>query len=122
MKTSAAQRELSTRSAFTSLLMKPEMLSLSNTFGLLGRILRDRDREHRVGYGESRSFFSENYCKTMKALKKLNNIKDDVIYTGRFVAHDSDMCSAGFQIRLGMYCEEWLEIYCVVAAVCHGSF
>lgn len=66
VKTSSAQRELSTRSAFTSLLIKPKI-----TFGLLGRILRDNDREHRVGYGESLAFLAEKYGTTVKALKNL---------------------------------------------------
>lgn len=95
VKASSVQRELSTRSAFTSFLMRPEILSLSKTFVLLGQILCTSNREHRVGDGESLAWLAEKYGTTVKALKKLNNLKDDVIYSGRFVRHHSDVSVQG---------------------------
>lgn len=72
------------------------MLSLSKMFSLLGQILSSKDREHRVGDGDSLAWLAEKYGTTVKALKKLNNMKDDVIYSGRFVTLHSDMCCAEF--------------------------
>ena len=67
------------------------MLSLSKTFALLGQILNNKNREHRVGDGDSLAWLAEKYGTTVKALKELNNMKDDIIYSGRFVTHYSDM-------------------------------
>lgn len=61
------------------------MLSLSKTFALLGKVLSNNNREHRVGDGDSLAWLAEKYGTTVKALKELNNMKDDTIYSGRFV-------------------------------------
>jgi len=84
-------RELSTRSTLTSFLLRPEIMSLSKTLVLLGQVLCNNNREHRVGDGESLAWLAEKYGTTVNALKKLNNLKDDVIYSGRFVRHLSDV-------------------------------
>lgn len=63
------------------------MLSLSKTFSLLGQILSNKDREHRVGDGDSLVWLAEKYGTTVNELKKLNNLKDDVIYAGRCVTY-----------------------------------
>lgn len=65
--------------------MRPEIFSLSKTFVLLGRVLGARNREHKVLDGESLVWLAQKYGTTVKELKRLNNIKNDVIYSGRYV-------------------------------------
>lgn len=76
-------KEPSRTQAFVSFL-RPEMLTLSKTFFLLGRFLSNKNREHKVLEGDSLEWLAAKYGTTVKALKKLNNMKDDIIYSGRY--------------------------------------
>ncbi|KAG0600888.1 hypothetical protein M758_11G068300 [Ceratodon purpureus] len=87
-KISSAHRAQSTGTACSSLLMRPEMLSLSKTFALLGQVLCNKNWEHRVGDGDSLAFLAEKYGTTVQALKELNNMKDDTIYSGSVLKID----------------------------------
>ena len=60
------------------------MLTLSKTFVLLGQFLSNKNREHKVLEGDSLEWLAAKYGTTVKALKKLNNMKDDIIYSGRY--------------------------------------
>lgn len=87
-KACSEHKEYLTRSAFSSLLMRPEIFSLSKTFVLLGRVLGARNREHKVLDGESLVWLAQKYGTTVKELKRLNNIKNDVIYSGSILQID----------------------------------
>lgn len=76
-------KEPSRTQAFVSFL-RPEMLTLSKTFVLLGQFLSNKNREHKVLEGDSLEWLAAKYGTTVKALKKLNNMKDDIIYSGRY--------------------------------------
>lgn len=91
VKTSSVHRELATSRAIPSFLKRPEIWSLSKTLVLLGRIVCSNYREHTVGDGESLARLAEKYGTSVKALKELNNLDEDVIYSGRFVRQDSDV-------------------------------
>lgn len=68
-----------------SIPMRYEMLTLSKTIVLLGQFLSNKNREHKVVDGDSLAWLAEKYGTTVKALKKLNNLTGDVIYSGRLV-------------------------------------
>lgn len=44
-----------------------------------------------MGDGESLARLAEKYGTSVKALKELNNLDEDAIYSGRFVRQDSDL-------------------------------
>lgn len=96
------------------------MLSLSKTFSLLGQILSIKDQEHRVGDGDSLVWLAEKYGTTVTALKKLNNMKDDVIYSGRFVTHHSDICAVQSLFR-GNHSFSKSKILCFGGSLCRFS-
>jgi len=80
-------KEPSRTQAFVSFL-RPEMLTLSKTFVLLGQFLSNKNREHKVLEGDSLEWLAAKYGTTVKALKKLNNMKDDIIYSGSVLKID----------------------------------
>lgn len=60
------------------------MMTLGKTLCLLGQLLSNKDREHNVIDGDSLAWLAQKYGTTVKALKKLNNLHGDVIYSGRY--------------------------------------
>ncbi|CAK9205192.1 unnamed protein product [Sphagnum jensenii] len=58
------------------------MMTLGKTLCLLGQLLSNKDREHNVIDGDSLAWLAQKYGTTVKALKKLNNLHGDVIYSG----------------------------------------
>eukprot|EP01018_Ginkgo_biloba_P015533 Gb_30821 [translate_table: standard] len=72
---------LSPMKAATSVVTGLETLTLSNIF-LLAGLVPLKNRNHRVVEGDSLEGIAEKYGTTVCALKKLNKLDDDVIYTG----------------------------------------
>ncbi|XP_024535767.1 uncharacterized protein LOC112348924 [Selaginella moellendorffii] len=73
-------------SSFSS---QAENLTLSKIFMLLGSFLwRDRDRVHKVVDGDSLEWLAEKYGTTVSALRRLNNLQTDTIYTGSVLKID----------------------------------
>ncbi|XP_024361263.1 uncharacterized protein [Physcomitrium patens] len=87
-KKSFLHREQSTRSAFASISMRPEMFNLGKTFDLLSQLFLNTKWEHRVDDGDSLAWLAEKYGTTVNALKKFNNMKDDIIYSGSILKID----------------------------------
>lgn len=71
------------------------MFNLGKTFDLLSQLFLNTKWEHRVDDGDSLAWLAEKYGTTVNALKKFNNMKDDIIYSGRLVTQQSDVCRTG---------------------------
>lgn len=63
-------------------------MTLGKTLCLLGQLLSNKDREHNVIDGDSLAWLAQKYGTTVKALKKLNNLHGDVIYSGSVLKID----------------------------------
>ncbi|XP_057821174.2 uncharacterized protein LOC131033887 isoform X2 [Cryptomeria japonica] len=74
------QDSLSTKPV-TSVFTKPESFTLSKILWL-AHLFLFKKRKHRVIEGDSLEAIAEKYDTTVYALKKLNNLNDDVIYRG----------------------------------------
>jgi hypothetical protein len=74
--------------ACLALLARLEMMTLGKTLCLLGQLLSNKDREHNVIDGDSLAWLAQKYGTTVKALKKLNNLHGDVIYSGSVLKID----------------------------------
>ncbi|KAJ7299399.1 hypothetical protein O6H91_07G050800 [Diphasiastrum complanatum] len=75
----------------SSFISEPGFLTPSKAFVLLGRMLW-KDRVHAIVDGDSLEWLAEKYGTTVAALRKLNNLQGDVIYSGSVlkIGHSRD--------------------------------
>lgn len=70
--------------AVVSLGHPPEIFTLSKALVLLSQVLWKKEREYKVVEGDNLEWLAEKFGTSVKSIKKLNNLQDDVICTGRF--------------------------------------
>lgn len=93
------QGSLSTELAM-SIHREMETLRLSKVF-LLSNLVISKTRKHRVIEGDSLEGIAEKYGTTVSSLKKLNNLDDDVIYTGSVLEVEDRGLREKHQILIG---------------------
>lgn len=81
-----ASPALSTSSPKTgsSLSHGSESFPLNKAFVLLGQVLSKKHREYKVVEGDSLEWLAEKFGTSVKSIKRLNNLRDDIICTGRY--------------------------------------
>lgn len=69
------------------------MSPLSKAFGLFGGVFGKKHTEYKVVEGDSLEWLAEKFRTSVRSIQTLNNLQDDIIYTGRYVLPTKHYCS-----------------------------
>ncbi|BBN19330.1 lipoprotein NlpD [Marchantia polymorpha subsp. ruderalis] len=85
--------------AVVSLGHPPEIFTLSKALVLLSQVLWKKEREYKVVEGDNLEWLAEKFGTSVKSIKKLNNLQDDVICTGSILKIER---SRAFEQRMSL--------------------